>query len=897
MRVTFGLELDGGCYPDPLGGRRASIGEVTVGPMGLLGLLETRLGLGGVPAPEPVRVLQYRRRLEAAARGRFFECSLAADPIGTARTLLEWRDTLAAGGWAGEAGKRGRLADLAAVERAADVPPLAGGTAERARAVLRELERPDRSSGIARLTLAESADKLPPPWPAIVRALERGGCALAALKPPPGALGGRLRKLQLALAGRPVEGVEGPGEVVLLTASSDSEAAEAVAVWLEDGADGTVVIAGREDNALDRALIRRSLPSAGAAPHSAWRPALQVLPLAVALRWLPRDPERLLEFLLLPASPLPGGLARRLAAALAAEPGTGGRKWRAAMARLEGDDSQAGARELSERLEAWIGGPGYAPETGIPRAELVRLAEMTAAWAAAAGGQDETLAAAVQQAVAVRELLTLSGEERVPQLLWDSLIEETARRGVRLPGRHGEIGHVAVVAHPGAILGPARRVLWWDFSGGAVERAPWSPWTASERALLAGCGVQLQSPVLEVERLWQATVRAVGAASEMLVLVAPAQRRGEPCGPHPMLARLASALGGELAACTRSCLERSVAGEPAAASGVLEPVPPRRLPARVRVWRLPAATHIPSRKLESYSSLGKLLDHPYQWVLSYAAQLWPGLLQPLPRPRQLLGTLAHRLLQEALLEPELEAAAWSPDAVEAWLGRRAPGVLGEEGLPLLMPERLPDRQRLSAAVARSVMTLARLMREGGWRLAAAVGKRGLPGSELAVQGTFVGGELSGELDLLLVDPDGRHAVLDMKWSRWKLDGEQIPLQLLVYGRLIEQSTGAWPRVAHLFLEQGVLYPADALRPIGTRSTWTETDCAAQWPAVEELWRARREQLDRGLVEVTAVKAGEGEGLELPPEARAPEGAPKFDGGFGALVGWLEQIEPDEEDDE
>jgi hypothetical protein len=47
LKITFDVALDGWGWPGPLGSAAFVFGEAWVGPMGLLGLLETRLGLGG----------------------------------------------------------------------------------------------------------------------------------------------------------------------------------------------------------------------------------------------------------------------------------------------------------------------------------------------------------------------------------------------------------------------------------------------------------------------------------------------------------------------------------------------------------------------------------------------------------------------------------------------------------------------------------------------------------------------------------------------------------------------------------------------------------------------------------------------------------------------------------
>ena len=88
MRIVFGLHLDGLNPATP----RNAAGEITLGPGGLLQVLETQLGLPTPdthPSEAPFSYLQCLR--EASSPGRFFNRSLEVDPVNVARTLLDWR--------------------------------------------------------------------------------------------------------------------------------------------------------------------------------------------------------------------------------------------------------------------------------------------------------------------------------------------------------------------------------------------------------------------------------------------------------------------------------------------------------------------------------------------------------------------------------------------------------------------------------------------------------------------------------------------------------------------------------------------------------------------------------------------------------------------------------------
>ena len=143
MKVTFGASLDARQGPSA----RSFFDEPLVGPMGLLGLLETYLGLAASEVRVARRVAIYLGALQQAdaVQPRFYRASLQADGFGTAARLLDWRDTWMLGGWAGQAGDGAppRIADLAA---AGTLPP---GLAERLTPCAPCTPTPDKSSATA----------------------------------------------------------------------------------------------------------------------------------------------------------------------------------------------------------------------------------------------------------------------------------------------------------------------------------------------------------------------------------------------------------------------------------------------------------------------------------------------------------------------------------------------------------------------------------------------------------------------------------------------------------------------------------------------------------------------------------------------------------------------------
>ena len=112
----------------------------------------------------------------------FYAPSFAADPLGTADTLLAWRDALVEAGWDGAAIPDGgeRIAAMTRLERADEpVPP---GDADRLAATRAALsKRP--CSVYEEICLAEDRELWPGGWQRVFKALERGGARLTTFRP------------------------------------------------------------------------------------------------------------------------------------------------------------------------------------------------------------------------------------------------------------------------------------------------------------------------------------------------------------------------------------------------------------------------------------------------------------------------------------------------------------------------------------------------------------------------------------------------------------------------------------------------------------------------------------------------------------------------------------------
>src|SRR5699024_2910624 len=101
MHIKFGWTLDRAPWQSHTSTDTAtnSTGTTVVtGPLGLLGILQTRLGTTSPTVNRPIRIAQYRT-LMAEADHPWYRRSFATDPWNTAHHLLRLRDDAVEAGW------------------------------------------------------------------------------------------------------------------------------------------------------------------------------------------------------------------------------------------------------------------------------------------------------------------------------------------------------------------------------------------------------------------------------------------------------------------------------------------------------------------------------------------------------------------------------------------------------------------------------------------------------------------------------------------------------------------------------------------------------------------------------------------------------------------------------
>jgi len=868
MQITLGLELDGGSYPDVLAGNPASAGKVVTGPRGFISILETRMGLSADQEHEGVRIGQYLKRLSELDDGvRFYSDSFNADAWSVAKQLLEWRDELVSHGWRGEMPDKAseRLKDLSRLENLHNIY-LAPGFGDRLLCVINKLKSAT-NTGISEIRCVEPPGDWPPRWKKVLSLLAKSGVVLSDVSFA-GDLNGAcqekdtdLGRLKSALLRGEIgkSGIQGDGSLVLVRSEVDGDISALLSSWLEntpEKLEKTLFIRGSGSFQLCNRLHSHNLPSVGWESRSQWRTSLQILPLIVSNLWAPFDPQILLEILTLPKSPIPRGAAVCFESALREHPGIGGPLWQKAWDKaLEyyadhrrkksgGSTSGGEIEQFREQLLFWLGEQRYDPSLGVPVKVVSEICAQVSEWAAGRGALDEDrlLAASASMANDVAKVVQATGREVISKAQIDRIMDSVMGAGLEHPYAHPEAAPWMQVTSPGQIWGNVSHIVWLDFVAPGIGTFS-SPWSREEDAVLKSIGVDVEDSRTRRLRHSRTWLRPVQHATERLTLVVPGSIVSENLSLHPLWDEIRYLLGmketDEVKITIDASLARKVAmikffGKTLGGKCVNE----RPLPKPSKEWHVPNPVAC-IRKKESPTSMQRLIACPLSWVLHYILKLERGRLISLPDAKQMMGSLAHAVIENLFAK----SATWKPSdagkAAEAIFDSLVPQMAAQ----LLQPGWEIERERCRQALKSAASGLASILNDANLRVA---------GCEITKQKDFrPGRKFEGRIDMVLEGQGRREFFLDLKWSgsskyRYQEAKEGESLQLAAYGWLLTEKGPTFPPGGYYMLAQGEMFasPCSFLHGIHI----------VQELNLEEIWRqalraydSRLNELERGLV--------------------------------------------------
>lgn len=894
MIIRFGLYCDSP-MPEP---PQTALGYVTAGPVGLLSILETQLGLVAPNEPPSVRLMQYRECLSRFDHEeRFYHKSFKVDEINVTKILLNWRDQWYMAGWSGEILKDSgdRLKDMGEIEAVArqTVAPSMG---QRLQNVLHALDT--QSTQIECIEIIDAFDDLPYLWQSIISRFEDTDLKTDE-REPSAKPGSDLRLLQELLFDlnkqdnkKPsVIQMKGDGSVVVLNSSSNTVSTRFLAEYVKtkESKHSISILAGKNGIPFDDALECTEQARCGFKQYSPLRPALQVLSLAFNLVWKPISPVALIQFLTHPITPLPKKLCRKLASVVMETPGVGSRRWRETIdefveEKRKGDQDASEMRSIRESIDYWLSSTLFDPSEGIPGKTAVERAHKMSRWLGGLANIEKDVQLQSQYAAAQKiasdfsnmlDMFKEQGKDYVDKLLLERLLQEVSGQGMSIPDKYAECGHIPISDNPATFVNDCREIIWQDFS--MVDLPGSYPWSQAELSSLRKLGVHLRTIDDELHYLSKTWLRPVMSATERIIFVIHETDEER----HPLWDQIESCTQGWVELDLEETIKDGNKGSWLSITGY--PIEFNPLSPLKRWWHLTQTKHLSQRSIESYSSLESLIKSPYQWVLQYKARLFQGNLYELPSGNLLKGSLAHRLFEIFFSENKGWGKMNRTD-IERWFKNKHPTLLEEEGAILLMPGMTMEREGFLETTQHALVNLVDNLKDAGLcdvRM------------EVPVEGNFIDGDIRGYVDLLAKDNRHQEIVVDVKWGGMRYRGDDLRknqhLQLLIYACMRKQmkSDLGWPKQAYFIIEAArMLSQSNAPFPSAVVfSPEVETSSNELWKRFEYMYMWRRKQLDGGKIEVTVT------GTEPDEDSAPPESGFPIDiyndafNDFAVLTGW------------
>ncbi|MDD3023909.1 MAG: PD-(D/E)XK nuclease family protein, partial [Syntrophomonadaceae bacterium] len=835
MQILFGFYLDGAVWSH----KSASIGEVRTGPLGLLSILETRLGLSGQSVHPVKRIDEYMKRIaQVDNESAWFHNSFLADPWSTARQLLEWRDELVENGWQGKISGSPRLTTLNVLENVNI--PLSAGRADRLQAVINQLEL-NHTIQIASLYLVEPMEMLPPVWKQLLNLLQKQGTSIQMWENPVEIdLKNNLTSTQSYLLSDS-HGASLSAEddsLILLKADNEWEAAEHLALWLASDPDANnevTIICGSDTSILDQALKRHGLPILGRTEASRWREVQQVLPLMLANAWKPVDLRLLVELLSMTSSPLPNWVCRTLLKAINQEPGVGGKAWNEALEGImtrrkeeleeKGDPkNEEKARAYAKEINSLLVEERFEPKEGITEENLRKRCQKVIEWLSWKLGTDPILVEVVGQARQLQELSL--GKGRIPRNTLERMLDTIIGAGSYADDICEEAASWHVVDHPGQVADKCGEIIWWGFNDPMTK--PPNYWTDQERNDLLKAGVQIEKTRDFRSREANAWKQGFMNTEKRFIGIYIVQLDGDEAYHHPFWDTIcvsAAKAGNNLSEdevhnlLVRDCNNYGNFKEWgfAARQHTLITVPDEKPAEYIAVYNVPPSVIKAPSKL-SYSQMGNMIACPMKWALQYHAGLRISESQTVPSGNKMIGTFCHRIVEELYTDTSKQ---WSPNEAADEVGRLYDDLLPSMASELLLEGNTIEKQRYRAAIIEAVQQLIEVIDRMGLK----VEKTEAPLQAMINDTSFI-----GYADLVLRDKEGHPFVLDMKWSNTSKYYQQEvkegnALQLATYAWMLRTTeTAQEVHTGYYMLAQGQIISDSALlaeEPIDSPRTLEE----------------------------------------------------------------------------
>ena len=812
---------------------KAMLGTKVCGTMQLLTELELRCGIVAPTQSEHERMVSYKKAMEPIANDTVFNQSFEVDPIGTAHQVMVWCDALAMEGWTPETpcGDSKKLASLALIAKGVKIK----GMAQRWNDVLTYVNEHNILAESDTIEVHAPSEVIPA---VVLRVLEKLKAQFTH-KSHEVKVENDLSRALHVLQGGEAEKLQHDGSLDIKRFKYRATACQWYLLNIDKFTDSVTVCSDTAlVNDLAHAIGCQQVNSTSTKSNPQ---TLQLFKLGLSLFTRPLNVNNLLSYLRVPGHPA-GGVTSKLAKVLVDEGGID-EKWHQVLKDFDFTDEE-GNDQRQERMKFLELITTNHKDGIIITNEVRKYANNMAHWADKLMRSDHVNDQRKEQLVVLAAYCRALSDALPNNDTIDANELQKLVNGIYQPHSftHSRAtkGSAETIASPMQLVDPTKSLCWLGCVGNELSLYPFEFVNATEYDHLEAQGVKLPNRADYYALQQQMMVDALSRVSNQLTLITWDYDGNTAVEQHPVVTQLATAF-------KEKGWQTDTPQLPTAEVNIkeLEPQP------SYEVGKLLQGCH---RERESYSSIDKLIQHPFDYVLNYYARLRePGDTQ-MADIDITKGNVAH-LVVEQLVNDYIEKDD-SSFSLPIDLDSRICDAIGQKGAILQLPENKMECTNFVAKLKESLITLADIINCQGLRPV---------GSEVVMHVDLKDekdeqheiGPFEAKIDLLLKDGQDNYVIFDLKWTLSDRHKESLEnntsLQLELYRQAVKvhYDLNYNPRAAYYLLPQCKLVTADSFKAhsaIQQVKVDAERSLHELYEEIKNSYEFRRKELNNGHIE-------------------------------------------------
>lgn len=879
MKIIFSPEYSGTVYAKAPDGNRVMMDMVVTNTIGLVGMLELRLGLHYEEVPEHERVAYYYNavcRYMKAHPQNVMAASFKTSGLSTTKAMLAWRDQLREAKWNfdGEYISE-RIAVLIGIEEEF-CKWVKHDMASRLHVVTDQLVLQQFDASEMTIIMPVAKELLKPAVGQLIEALESRGATIELMLVPCGE-GNNLEKVRQLIAekrqGKIV--LDEKDESILVYKFADERSAceylayhdmEEMDVWIN-----------AHNKQMDDWMGLMNRPRTGSCTEKCLPQLTQLFVMGMGMFASPLNVSTLIEWLNMPIHPLERFFRTVLADTIIREGGYRNEACRKVVERYveggyvylnkeqkalsEGEQLQIiqkGRKGRLEKVDIFL--PPLEKQEGLSKVRIENFVKALAMWARQQAhlidGEQwtEQLMEVVSMCEALSIMIDNVADENMEYKTIDSWMSTICQKATYTHAI-AEVGCRTVVDAPTKIASTVDKTVWMGVEGDADNSQECAFLYPTERkALMAERMIDLWDEEAANNYYEQMMLTPLRMTREQLILVVRERIAGEVAMKHPFIVRLEQQIENfdsivrypEINVCHKHKAVR-----------IDNSVDEAELSfdyADKMVW----PDHL------SPTSIGTLVEHPLDYLMGNLLCIKPDAKAEMADVKTVKGNVAHAVI-EHLFAPRNNEFYSTPSDIKRRIEEYDAvydRIIEGKGAILQLTENRLGEKLFREQLRNCIYVLLEIIEENALKVTACELyaetdlKLALPAA-YDDEGNPKDRDMLGYIDMTLEDRNGLPVVIDFKWTssqKWyqTLLKENRSVQLELYRTMLERKTGRMvERVAYFVMPEAHLYSKEVFEG----KHCSQLDAANADAIVEQLQRGalyRKQQLERGVVEMNGV---------------------------------------------